>query len=243
MKAYKGFEKDGTCRGFKYEEGKSYVEEKAVLCQSGFHACLDPLDCFQYYSPGTSVYREVELTEDIDESDEDTKVVGKKITIGELIRTVDICEIHAEYVKSKCTFGKSAGDGSYLSAGDSSSLSAGDGSSLSAGDSSSLSAGDSSYLSAGTGSYLSAGTGSSLSAGDRSIAASRWSSSVGENGIAVARGNGCKVRGGIGSILVIAEESSTSYDIFCWKAVFVDGEIVKADTWYTLEEGEFVESV
>ena len=33
MKAYKGFNKDFTCRGFQFEEGKEYEEEKAVLCE------------------------------------------------------------------------------------------------------------------------------------------------------------------------------------------------------------------
>ncbi len=40
---------------------------------------------------------------------------------------------------------------------------------------------------------------------------------------------------------MIAEEKSTSYDIKHWKAVIVDGEIVKEDTWYCLKDGELVE--
>jgi hypothetical protein len=39
MKAYKGFHKDMTCKDFQYEEGKSYHEDKAVCCETGFHAC------------------------------------------------------------------------------------------------------------------------------------------------------------------------------------------------------------
>ena len=49
MKAYKGFTKDMTCRGFQYEEGKEYVTTEANLCNSGFHACEQPLDCFNYW--------------------------------------------------------------------------------------------------------------------------------------------------------------------------------------------------
>ena len=44
MKAYKGFKADMTCRGFKYEVGKTYKTDKAVLCECGFHACEHPLD-------------------------------------------------------------------------------------------------------------------------------------------------------------------------------------------------------
>ena len=62
------------------------------------------------------------------------------------------------------------------------------------------------------------------------------------NGIACARGNGCRVKGGLGAVLVIAEEKRDSYDLDTWKAVVVDGEQIKADTWYTLVNGELVEA-
>lgn len=42
--------------------------------------------------------------------------------------------------------------------------------------------------------------------------------------------------------MVIAEERCDSYDIVTWKAVTVDGETIKADTWYTLKDGELVEA-
>ena len=82
MKAYKGFNKDMTCRGFQYEEGKEYTTDKAKLCQSGFHACERPLDCLGYYSPNKSIYHEVELDEISDERENDSKVCAKKIKIG-----------------------------------------------------------------------------------------------------------------------------------------------------------------
>ena len=58
----------------------------------------------------------------------------------------------------------------------------------------------------------------------------------------MVRGNGVKIRGGLGAILVIAEEEENSYDLAHWKAVVVDGETVKADTWYKLMNGELVEA-
>ena len=67
MKAFKGFDKDMKCRGFQFEEGKTYHEDKAVLCNKGFHACERPLDVFNYYRPGErSIYREVELEGQVD---------------------------------------------------------------------------------------------------------------------------------------------------------------------------------
>ena len=47
--AYKGFNKDLTCRGFQYEVGKEYTEEKVSICNSGFHACENPFDVLDFY--------------------------------------------------------------------------------------------------------------------------------------------------------------------------------------------------
>ena len=82
MKAYKGFYKDMTCRDFQFEEGKEYEEKEAKLCESGFHACLNPLDCFGYYSPASSEFHEVELEDVSEELNNDSKVCAKKIKIG-----------------------------------------------------------------------------------------------------------------------------------------------------------------
>ena len=66
LKTYKGFNKDMTCRDFKYEEGKEYeISGDVKCCENGFHACEDPLDCFNYYVPGQSEYHEVEQSGEI----------------------------------------------------------------------------------------------------------------------------------------------------------------------------------
>lgn len=54
MRAFKGFNKDLTCRGYQYEEGKEFHTERAECCDTGFHACEYPLDCFGYYDPAHS---------------------------------------------------------------------------------------------------------------------------------------------------------------------------------------------
>ncbi|MBO7670348.1 MAG: hypothetical protein J6S60_07130, partial [Oscillospiraceae bacterium] len=94
------------------------------------------------------------------------------------------------------------------------------------------------------GSYGAATAGSygAATAGSYGAATSRGTSEVDKDGIACARGNNVKVKGGIGAILVLAEEKENNYDIAAWKAVVVDGETVKADTWYMLRDGEFVEA-
>ena len=89
-KAYKAFRGDMTCRGFQYEEGKTYeIEDEPKLCKYGFHACLKLTDVFNYYcgklGKDILVY-EVEL-ENVseDRNENDSKVVAKKITIGKRI--------------------------------------------------------------------------------------------------------------------------------------------------------------
>lgn len=76
MKCFKGFDKNLKCRGFQYEIGKEYEEDKAKLCDSGFHACENPLDVFGYYPPVDSRYCEVELEDVSEEMSDDSKRCG-----------------------------------------------------------------------------------------------------------------------------------------------------------------------
>ncbi len=101
MKAYKGFNRDMTCRGFQYEEGKEYKTDKARCCDTGFHACEYPLDCLGYYKPCGSVFHEVELDGDIDRSDDDTKVAATKIKIGARLSIAGLVKAAIEYTMSK----------------------------------------------------------------------------------------------------------------------------------------------
>ena len=212
MKFYKGFDKDLKCRGFQYEVGKEYREDKADLCHKGFHACENPLDTFNYYKPGCgSRYCEVELEEVSDQKDgSDTKRCGKVIKIGAELDVAGICKAHFEYVTARCDPAKSN------AAGDKEASSAGSWGSASAGESGSASAG--SWGSASAGSWGSA--------------------SAGENGIACCRGG--KVKGGLGCAICCAELNDNGDNIGIAAAI-VDGEKIKADTWYTVKNGEFVE--
>ena len=102
MKAYKGFDQDLQCRDFQYEVGKTYIHEgDVVLCKSGFHACLDPLDTFQYYNPGTSRYFEVEVLGWVDDEEgDDSKVVARSLT---LIKELSIEELIGDSVENSAS--------------------------------------------------------------------------------------------------------------------------------------------
>ena len=102
-------------------------------------------------------------------------------------------------------------------------------------------AGDYGAATAGDSGAATAGFKGAATAGNYGAATSRGRSASGENGLSVARGNGCRVKGGLGAILVIAEEKQSSYDIASWKAVVVDGDTIKPDTWYELKDGNLVE--
>ena len=82
MKAYKGFDENLKCRDFQYEIGKEYEEANAKLCETGFHACENPIDVFTYYPPANSRYCDVDLKDVTDESSDDSKKCGKRIRIN-----------------------------------------------------------------------------------------------------------------------------------------------------------------
>ena len=97
MKSYKGFNKDMTCRDFQYEEGKEYEETAAEVCETGFHSCEYPLDCFRYYDPAHSVYHEVEADGEIDKADDGTKLASTKLKIGAELNIAGLVKASIEY--------------------------------------------------------------------------------------------------------------------------------------------------
>ena len=194
MKMYKGFNKDLTCRGFQYEEGKTYREDSADLCNRGFHACENPLDVFNYYAPGYSRFHEVDLEELTDQTSDDSKRCGRVISIGAELSVSGICKAHFEYVKARCN------PATANAAGDRESASAGNWGSASAG-------------------Y-------------------EGSASAGEQGLAAVRGG--KVKGGLGCAICCTELDKYGKNIGIAAAI-VDGETIKADTWYEVKDGKFVE--
>lgn len=65
-----------------------------------------------------------------------------------------------------------------------------------------------------------------------------------ENSIAIATGVQSRAKAGLGSAIVLVERTTwngRAYPLNNIKAAIVDGKIIKADTWYTLRNGEFVE--
>ena len=101
MRAFKGFNKDLTCRGYQYEEGKEFHTERAECCDTGFHACEYPLDCFGYYDPAHSVFHEVELSGEMDKSRDNTKVCATDIKIGARLSIAGLVKMAIDFTMSK----------------------------------------------------------------------------------------------------------------------------------------------
>ena len=217
MKAYKGFSPDMTCRGFQYEEGKTYETDEATLCEKGFHACLAPLDVFSYYSPcddngNLNKFHEVEL-EEVDEGRaKDTKVCAKKIKIGAELNFFGLAKAHVEYVKEHV-------------------------------DKESVKEADENQSAATNTGDRSAAT----NTGNWSAATNtgNWSAATaeGQESVALAWGIDGKAKAALGSYIALAEweEDEDGYKFVCARMHKVDGKIIKPDTFYKLKGGKFVE--
>ena len=158
-----------------------------------------------------------------------------------------LCKAQFDYVKEHTTMEHTdpkiaaAGECGAATAGEYGAAAAGYRGAATAGEYGAATAGDCGAATAGNCGSAAAGECGAATAGEYGAATSRGSVSVGKNGCGLARGNGVKIRGGLGAVLVICEECSGSYDIKSWISVIVDGETVKVDTWYRLHDGKLEE--
>ena len=90
--------------------------------------------------------------------------------------------------------------------------------------------------------------GAASATGDRGAASATGyrgaASATGKAGVALAAGLECKAMGALGCAICGVERgewNGESYPIIAVKAAIVDGEKIKAGTWYQLKNGEFVE--
>ena len=214
VKSYKGFNKDMTCRDFQYKEGKEYETSKAVVCNEGFHACEHPLDCLGYYPPNTSVYHEVEQTGEFssDSGSRDSKIASTKIKIGAKLSIAGLVQAAIDFTKSKTVTMQDA-----------------------TGDCGASSATGYKGASSATGNC-----GASSATGYKGA-----SSADNSTAVAVAWGYESKAKGCIGAHIVCAEwkydNLNNDWFFVGAKMSIVDGVKIKADTYYTLRDGEFVE--
>ena len=221
VKGFKAFNKGLSCRGFQFEEGKTYEHKGDFIpCNSGFHFCENPLDVLNYYDLCNSEFAMVEAVGEVKK--EDNKTVTNKLKIGIKLNLPGFIKASIEYVSECCKQEKSSDNN------DSAQL---------------ASSGDSAKL-ASSGYYAQL-----ASSGDSSKIASSGDSSKlaieGKYSLAAGIGINNKIKGIIGTWITLAEwefdNSINKYVPLCVKSAQIDGEILKENIYYKLENSEFVE--
>ena len=245
MKAYKGFNKYFTCRGFQFEEGKEYEEQEASLCKKRFHACTNPLDVLDYYNDIEGKYCEVEI-EDVDSNKEnDSRICGKCIKINAEVGFVGLFKLGIEWLKEQTIFSKKEMDDVNNSNKNSAKIG-------SSGYYAKIgSSGD--YAKIGSSGYYAkiGSSGDSAQIGSSGDYAKIGSSgdyakigSSGKNSVVMCAGHNSIAKAKIGSWITLSEWGKM--DDGNWVPVNVvtkkvDGVEVKEDTYYKLINGKFTE--
>ena len=229
MKGYKGFNPGLICKDKQYQENTVFEEPEAKICEKGMHFCENPFDVLDYYdlirSDGTP--NEFAKVEALDEpkTDDKKKFCSRKLKIGvklglsgfvkacvDFVLEKTIAEMPSENVDSG-NYARIGSSGNYARIG---------------------SSGDSAQIGS-SGYYAQIG-----SSGN-----SAQINCTGSDSVICCAGHGSVVKAPIGCWITLAE---WKYDgakqrcvPVCVKTEYVDGEKIKADTPYTLKNGEFVE--
>ena len=233
MKGYKGFNKGLICRGKKYEENTVFEESNAEICRSGMHFCENPFDVLTYYpfvsdNAELNEFAEVESLAEV-ETDDEKKFCTKKLKVGKKLDIAGLCSAFVGF-----TLGKS--ENSATNTGNHSSA-------TNTGDYSAATNTGNCSAATNTG-YRSAAT----NTGDCSAATNTGNRSAatveGNESFAITTGVSGKAKGALGCYIAVAEwgkGENGEYQLKDFKAHKVDGREIKADTFYTLRDGEFVE--
>jgi hypothetical protein len=238
IKSYKGFDKNLKCRDFQYEIGKEYeMDGEIKVCSRGFHACESPFDVFDHYTMIDSRFCEVEQDGNISKEDRGTKICSSKIKIKAELKLADMINLGVEWLKEITSPEKiktsikdnSSGDGAQIG-------SSGYGAQIG---------------SSGYGAQIgSSGNGAKIgSSGDGAQIGSSGNDakidSTGEDCVIMCAGINSVAKASKGSWITLSEWSYSDkkqrYIPVCVKTEFVDGEKIKADTYYKLDGGVFKE--
>lgn len=237
IKGYKGFKPGLICLRKQYKVGEVFTEPEAIPCMSGIHFCKNPLAVLKFYPPVSSTgipneYAEVEALEEPVTDDNikfcTTKLkIVRKLSLDELIQAgINYALQHKQSIKeSTDDYSAVTNTGNRSAASNTGNYSI----VANTGDrSTATSTGDCSTAS-NTG-YCSAAT---------NIGYCSAASVSGKHSVAVNTGCNGKVKGALSCWIACAEWKCNA--IVDMQMRYVDGKKIKADTWYMLENGEFVE--
>ena len=236
MKGYKGFRKGLICKDKQYAENTIFEESEANICVNGMHFCKNPMDVLDYYplidnNGEMCEFSEVEAMDETLTNDE-KKYCTKKLKIGARLSLVEFIkasfDVTYRQIKEEVdnvSEKENVVDNATLAGGDNATLAGVDNAKLAGGNWATLAGGDNAKLAGGYGATLAGGYGATLAGGKHSIMVSE---------------NGGKAKGGIGSVIVMVERNDEG-EIVNYKAIQIDGDTYKEDTWYRLENGEIKE--
>lgn len=227
IKSYKGFDKNLRCRDFQYKIGGIYeMDGEIKVCNRGFHACESPFDVFDYYTMIDSRFCEVEQDGNISKEDRGTKICSSKIKIKAELKLADMINLGIEWLKEITlpekikTSIKDNSSGNYAKIG-------------SSGD-------DAKIGSSGDGAKIgSFGDGAKIGSSGNNAKID----STGKDCVIMCAGINPVAKASKGSWITLSEwsysEGKQRYIPICVKTEFVDGEKIKADTYYSLKGGVF----
>ena len=226
MKGYKAFKKGLICdptgnKPFQFAENTVFEERKAEVCESGFHFCAEPMDVLNYYPP-ESEFAEVEALDDV-KTDDSVKYVTKKIKIGANISLKDLisAQVDIDFAKAKEDGNEHYAQGDYEHT-------------AAQGYKGHAAAQGNNGHAAAQGNY-----------GHAAAQGYKGHAEVdGKEAIAAAFGINGKAKACLGSWIMLAEWElkNGNWHIAAVKTAQIDGEKLKADTWYILKNGKFEEA-
>jgi hypothetical protein len=281
---FKAYDPGLVCRGYQYEEGKTYKKNGHGVCVGGVtHYCVNPLDVLDYYPlvRKDGKFSEFTTVEAIDEpvTDDGRKFATSTIKIGVKLGFAGFVKACIDFVYEKTIknmpsdkvetgyFAQIGSSGYFAQIG-----SSGDSAQIgSSGNSAQIGSSGNSAKIGSSGGYAKIGSSGDFaqigsSGFSAKIGSSGFSAQIGSSGdyaqigssggyaridisgntsVGAAIGINSIIKGAVGNWITLAE---WAYDSdkqrcapVCVKSAQIDGEIIKADTWYKLADGEFVE--
>ena len=239
LNGYKAFEPGMICKGKQYQENTDYEEEGGEICEKGMmHYCVNPFEVLNFYplvndSGKVSDFAAVKSLEE-PVSGDDGKFATKKLHIGVKLGLPGFVKACIDYLKEETIVNapnSTVSSGNYAQIGSSGYYAKIGSSGYSA------KIGSSGYYAqiGSSGNYAKIG-----SSGD-----SAQIESAGEDSVICCAGHDSSVKAKAGSWITLAEweysEGKHGYVPKFVKTEYVDGERIKADTWYKLIDGEFTE--
>ena len=272
---YKAYEPGLVCRGYQYEEGKTYKKNGHGVCVGGVtHYCVNPFDVLDHYPlvREDGKFSEFTTVEAIDEpvTDDGRKFATSTIKIGVKLGFAGFVKACIDFVYEKtiknmpsdkvetgysAKIGSSGNNAKIGSSGNNAKIG-------SSGYSAKIGSSGNSAQIGSSGNFAKIGSsGDSAKIGSSGnfakIGSSGDSAKIGSSGdsakidisgnasVGAAIGINSIIKGAVGNWITLAE---WAYDSdkqrcapVCVKSAQIDGQIIKADTWYKLTDGEFVE--